>query len=180
MTFLRFQEYYENPQWRNKIFTLGQFKDWYSREYGAFTYAEDWGGFNIPSYVLEPFKNGLFEPLTAEEQNLLDYFKHRTDDFYIIGVSEPDSTLDHEIAHGLYYTNSKYKNEVMRVLSQNNKNLKEVHSFVKGMMYHESVWLDEVHAYVSADYDYLVSKNIKLDKAVHEKLKSLRLKYLSS
>jgi hypothetical protein len=36
-TFIRFQEHYEspNPDFRNKIFTLGQARQWYSITYGG-------------------------------------------------------------------------------------------------------------------------------------------------
>ena len=53
--FLRFQEYYENPVWRDKTFTILEFMEWYSKEYSktkTFSYMEDWCGFNIPGYVI--------------------------------------------------------------------------------------------------------------------------------
>ena len=43
-TFLRFQEHYESPEWKGKIFTDGQFRAWYSEKYGANTYERDWSG----------------------------------------------------------------------------------------------------------------------------------------
>ena len=51
-SFMRFQEFYENPYWADKIFTVGQVKKWYSEKYGADTYRFDWHGFNFPSCVL--------------------------------------------------------------------------------------------------------------------------------
>ncbi len=51
MLFCRVQEYYEspNPQFRGKNFSIWNFIEWYSRQKkDAFTYAFDWGGFNIP------------------------------------------------------------------------------------------------------------------------------------
>ena len=30
MTFMRYQEYYESPKFRNKIFSLAEFMRWYS------------------------------------------------------------------------------------------------------------------------------------------------------
>lgn len=46
-TFLRFQEHYESPEFRGKIFTLDEYKEWYmtnspnSIKKGIFTYYED-------------------------------------------------------------------------------------------------------------------------------------------
>ena len=45
-TFLRVQEHYESPQFHGRIFTLEQYMDWYVAENGAFTYFQDWSGFN--------------------------------------------------------------------------------------------------------------------------------------
>jgi hypothetical protein len=73
-TFLRFQEHYESPFFKGKYFTLDEFKEWYiktspnGKKSGKFTYYTDWGGFNIPSYILKPFYNGAFNPLSENEK----------------------------------------------------------------------------------------------------------------
>ena len=46
-TFLRIQEHYESNRFRNRVFSLEQYMDWYAAEFGAFTYFEDWSGFNV-------------------------------------------------------------------------------------------------------------------------------------
>lgn len=178
MTFIRPQEYYENPEWREKIFTLGQFKDWYTRKYGAFTYSSDWSGFNIPGHVLAPFYAGLFDPLTENERRFLEVFEHRTlNEIYIIGVTPNSDSLEHEICHGLFYTNQNYRLEVQDLITTNRAAFDEVFKCVSGKMYHESVWLDEVHAYSSADYEWLADEGVKLDKKYHEQLRAMRVKY---
>ncbi|HVY01919.1 MAG TPA: hypothetical protein VHA12_04110, partial [Candidatus Nanoarchaeia archaeon] len=81
-TFLRFQEHYESPKFRGKIFSLEEYKKWYisnspkGKETGKFTYYEDWSGFNIPGHVLEPFFQGKFDPLSLEEQHFIKLFSH--------------------------------------------------------------------------------------------------------
>jgi hypothetical protein len=40
-TFLRFQEHYESPEWKGKVFTIGQIRAWYAETYGADTYERD-------------------------------------------------------------------------------------------------------------------------------------------
>ena len=56
MHFLRYQEYYESssPKYRGKAFEIFDFMRWYSLKYGkgAFTYVDDWDGFNIPSHII--------------------------------------------------------------------------------------------------------------------------------
>src|SRR5687767_6039954 len=74
-TFLRVQEHYESPRFRNRVFSLEQFMDWYARRYGAFTYYEDWAGFNVPSTALAAFYQGKFDPLLRKEQRLLKMFR---------------------------------------------------------------------------------------------------------
>lgn len=54
-TFLRFQEHFESPSFKGKIFSLDDYKRWYikhspnGQKTGEFTYYSDWSGFNIPS-----------------------------------------------------------------------------------------------------------------------------------
>ncbi len=117
MHFLRYQEYYESPVWRNKIFCLLEYMDWYSKEYGkgAFSYTTDWGGFNIPSSVLDEVN-----PEVIPDFNGYDEFMHCMaerirreivdDTFYLIGTYGDDSGhLDHEISHAYYYLYPEYK-----------------------------------------------------------------------
>ena len=40
-TFLRFQEHYESPKYRGKVFTLGEFRKWYTDVHGSFSYYQD-------------------------------------------------------------------------------------------------------------------------------------------
>ena len=77
-TFLRFQEHYESPRFKGEVFTLDEFQDWYIKnspngiETGKFTYHTDWNGFNIPSHILKPFYEGKFDPLSFDEQAILE------------------------------------------------------------------------------------------------------------
>ena len=179
-TFIRFQEYYESPEWKNKIFTLGQYREWYSRETGAFTYYSDWNGFNIPSEVLIPFRCGLFDPLTDLEKQFLELIPARTEKFYIIGThaergDKEDDTLTHEICHGLYYTNDTYRKEVNMLLGVCYDALQPLRDkLLSTLGYHNDVIDDECHAYVSASNKWLDEKKIPYPKKLHEDLKHLR------
>jgi hypothetical protein len=154
LTFMRFQEHYEsaNPDFRNKIFTQGQLKRWYSEEYGSNSYHSHWVGFNFPSSVLIPFKEGLFDPLTIEEQRLLELFRYRSDNFYIIGA-QSGGTLRHELAHALYASNSKYKDELDKFLLKNKSKLKNTLKYIKDKGYCDEVLFDEIQAYITDNDD---------------------------
>lgn len=154
LTFMRFQEHYEsaNPDFRGKIFTQGQLKRWYSETYGSNSYHTHWVGFNFPSKVLIPFKDGLFDPLTIEEQKLLDLFKYRSDNFYIIGAQN-NTTLRHELAHALYASNIRYKTEIDLFLKKNKKKLKQTTKYILQKGYCEEVLNDEIQAYITDNDD---------------------------
>lgn len=146
--FVRFQEYFESPHFRGKIFSLAEFKAWYKKEKKKtkFTYYIDWTGFNIPSWVLKPFYFGKFDPLTRQEKTLLDMMRKEKGKFYIIGTFK-DGDLRHEVAHALFYVNAAYRREAKKIIKTVDMKLfgKE---FVAMGGYHPSVWLDEAHAYL--------------------------------
>lgn len=175
-TFMRFQEYYEspNPEFRGKIFTVGRLRQWYSITYGGNTYEHDWSGFNFPSKVLLPFKEGLFDPLTSEEQELLQFFRYRTDNFYIIGAQN-SSVLRHELSHALYSTNSKYSLSVDILCKKLNKQLFKVRQYIKDKGYHDDVLNDELQAYITDNDDDFIKSN--LSKSIIDQFNNLYIKY---
>lgn len=154
LTFMRFQEYYEsaNPTFRNKIFTLGQLRYWYSEKYGANDYHLTWIGFNFPSRVLTPFKEGLFDPLTPEENRLLELLRYRKDEFYIIGAQN-HNVLRHELAHALYASNTKYKLEIDNFLGKHKSKLIKTNKYILNKGYSKDVLNDEIQAYITDNDD---------------------------
>lgn len=158
ISFMRFQEYYENPQFKNTIFTCGQLKQWYSLRYGSDSYVRDWSGFNFPSTVLTPFRNGLFDPLTKEETNLLNLFKYRHDSFYIIGANA-DDVLRHELAHALYFHNSNYRNKIITYFDKHKKEIKSSIRYLLDKGYHPEVIYDELQAYITDNDNEFILDN---------------------
>lgn len=154
LTFMRFQEHYEsaNKNFRNNIFTVGQLRRWYSETYGSNSYHTHWVGFNFPSRVLKPFKEGLFDPLTSEEQALLYLLRYRQDEFYIIGA-QTGNILRHELAHALYASNPKYKQEIDEYLYHNKSRLKKTNKYILDKGYCKEVLNDEVQAYITDNDD---------------------------
>ena len=146
-TFLRVQEHYESSRFRNRVFTLEAYMDWYAAAFGAFTYFEDWSGFNVPSLALEPFANGRFDPLLKKEQRFLRRFRHDRRPFYVIGVAS-DRDLKHELAHALFFTRPDYKRAVLAAMRDYDTSALE--RKLARMGYHKHVLRDEVHAYLVA------------------------------
>lgn len=168
MLFCRYQEFYESPykQFRGKPFTWAEFMRYYKndREANTFTYPYDWCGYNIPSKVVSQglltFSKkewGQYDEIMSDiwyacENYPLRFNKPRTK-WYLIGASSKDlKTLDHEIAHGLYYTNTKYKKDCDALVS---KISKKHYNFLKkalikmGYADDKKIIDDEIQAFMS-------------------------------
>ena len=119
-TFMRFQEYYESPKFRGKVFSWEEFMDYYAEKHGEFTYLDDFAGFNLPSKALKPFYQGKFHPLTKKEGKFLELFKNKRGEFYVIGTVRNCDIEDirHEIVHGLFYTKPDYRRAVLKCLKR--------------------------------------------------------------
>lgn len=174
MTLLRFAEHYESPKFRNKIFTLKEFKAWYrTTRDGKFTYYKDWAGYNIPSYVFVPFKQKKFHPLTIREKLFLNIIGNIKDPFYIIVATKGQKgTIRHELAHGLFYTNKKYKAQVLKILPQ--LNTKSVRKELLKVGYCKEVLQDEYNAFIVGGDEWMFD-----EERVMTKLNKLFDKYIS-
>ncbi len=157
--FIRFQEMYESPssKFRSKSFELIDYITWYTKKNAKddkFTYFDDWSGFNIPLKVITEWKQ-------LSDTNNYDRFMLSiaekierdagTDSVYLIGCKSGDETaVEHEIAHGLYYTDGDYRNEMTELIESLPLNLfKKCCNSLKKMGYDDSVLPDEVQAYFS-------------------------------
>ena len=157
-TFMRFQEHYESPEFRNTTFTRDDYKEWYRDETGSFTYFEDWNGFNIPSSTMKPFYEGDFDPLHDHEKTLLDHLQDEPTPFYLIGIhrerENPGRDLTHETAHGLFHTDDEYRDTVKQILSSYDTSTARNELLGTGG-YHNAVITDEIHAYSIANPESL-------------------------
>jgi hypothetical protein len=151
-TFLRIQEHYESSRFRKRVFSLEQYMDWYAERFGAFTYYEDWSGFNVPSTAFEPFHQGRFDPLLRKEQRLLRLFRKERSPYYVIGVAA-DADLTHEAAHALFFTRPAYRKAVRAALR--GYDTTGIQKRLSALGYHRFVLIDEVHAYLIARPDGL-------------------------
>ena len=180
-TFIRFQEYYESPEFKDKVFTVDEYAKWYQKETGkdTFTYFDDWSGCNVPSYVFEKFREGLFNPLREREKKLLEILPNDGQNYYVIGAFNGGrkDVVAHEIMHGLFYSIPDYKKEVLNLLDQYKNETEDVKKHILKKGYHEAVLLDEVHAYVGASYEHLTEKGVPYPVELKDKLQEVVKKY---
>jgi hypothetical protein len=149
--FLRLQEHYESPNndFRCRPFTIGEYKRWYTQRRGAFTYYSDWTGFNIPSQILIPFLNGLFDPLTRLEKELIDFFRYSSmgESFYIIGANNID-VLNHELNHALFDYSKSYRTSITKLFDSNLDHIKPAMEYLIHKGYHAYMLYDELQSYI--------------------------------
>jgi hypothetical protein len=150
----------------------------------------DWSGFNVPKKAFKPFVEGLFDPLTEAEECLIELLRPRSDDYYVIGVSRDEGVehIDHEIMHGMFATIEPYKEQVFDIVDEVPKEQFENFSrMLDDWGYARAVHVDEFHAYVGADFDWLHEKKadklkrfgVKLDRETSDALVALREEYFS-
>jgi len=173
-TFLRFQEHYESPKFRGKVFDLEDFMDWYATTRGGkFSYFTDWAGFNFPSHILKSFRTNGFYPMLRKERHLLESLEGIPEPFYVIGVFEPIrmSTVRHEIVHGLFYTDEEYRKKVLECIRT--FDTKAFWKILKKIGYSRSVLEDEINAYAVADISTLTEDGLK-EKLAKQAKQTLR------
>lgn len=166
MHFLRYQEHYESIHFKGQIFSLVDYMEWYSKNHGdgAFTYTNDWSGFNVPSSVLIEVSEAELPDLNRYDiqmRSLIETVRKEEGEhrFYFIGTSEEsdadeddseDRVLDHEIGHAMYFINDEYRKDMDGLLdAMPRKNYNAAWVALQEMAYHPCTCRDEVHAYAS-------------------------------
>lgn len=134
MLFCRYQEFYESPfkEIRGKHFSLEYYMWVYTKQRKSelFTYPRDWSGYNIPSGIVEKALDVFYYRNTPSPYDTIMkdiYFQcenhplksgNPRSKWYLLGAdSYKSQTMDHEIAHGMYYTNKSYKKSVKELIS---------------------------------------------------------------
>jgi hypothetical protein len=180
MLFCRYQEFYESPykNIRGKYFSWEEFMRTYTKERGleSFTYPYDWSGYNIPSNVLEKgidtfykqseydkIMNDIFFYCSIDSQNKNKGTRHK---WYLIGADFAESqTMKHEIAHGLYFTNKKYKKSMDALISEMKKsdfNFTKKALVKMGYADDNKIISDEIQAFISTGlYKTFNTENIR-------------------
>lgn len=170
----RIEEHDDSPEFAGKIFTLGQYREWYSRQFGSWSYYRDWSGFNIPSESFTQFFNGMFDPLSSAEAEVIELFRYKPGKFCVIGTFEggdPD-VYEHEICHAMFATNPAYQNEVLNAVHK--YDLPELRQKLRDMGYGERVIDDECHAYICESTAWLKEKGILYPEALTVELQAIK------
>jgi hypothetical protein len=162
MSFIRMQEFYESPKFKNKHFTLEEYMDWWAKDHnGIFDYTDKWSGFNISGKVICDWNGLYFDDLRDKEYELMMLIRNNLgnnelEDVYVIATyetKEPTKTkefvLKHELAHAFYYLYPEYKKQCNKMLKNMDKELYEdMSKHLISMGYHKSVIKDEMQAYL--------------------------------
>lgn len=168
-SFKRFYGYYESPALHKKIFTEKQFDFWFKHktEFGkdlGLCFSDIAGGINVPEWVFSPFIGGKFDPLNKDEKEIINFIKTiEKERYYVIGsISNNWFDLKHEIAHGIYYLNKNYKEEINSFLlgiKRNEFDKMENYLKLEGVTCEENI-VDEIHAQLLTNH-YVFFNNIK-------------------
>lgn len=167
-TLMRIQEFYESNinGIRGAYFDLEEYMDAYAEEHGNFTYFSDWIGFNLDNRSIRRFyKLFPMRKLTKKEKafkKLITPLLRSRKKFSIIATYEkttkPYTTFEHELAHGLYYLDIKYKRK-MDKLTNNLKEFKNpCFDILKKMGYADDVCHDETQAFLSTSSETYLKK----------------------
>ena len=174
-TLMRLQEFYESPYEgiRGHVFTHETFMDRYAQENdGEFTYFEDWTGFNVPGHIVDAFFE-QFTDLQQKEHKLRKFINEILEEndwnaYYIIatcrGAADEEETVQHEIAHAMYYLFNTYKEEMDGHLTsmESEKALMKALKFqLKKSGYAENVHEDEMQAYFATSDMLFLHKYFK-------------------
>lgn len=173
---LRFQEHYESPFFKDKVFSLKEYKAWYREENGdgKFTYYSAFTGFNTPDNAFVPFQDGKFKNLTKKEKWLLEQIKDLPKPYCVIAYQKKDVAVKkHEIAHAHFYLDQVYRAAVLDLLE--NYNLNKIKRMLSKHHYAEKVWLDECHAYILCDKQELIDENLWLPEYEELQIKLKKL-----
>lgn len=162
-TLMRFQEHYESPfeEIHRQIFTRGYLRYIHANSeslldnyVGGSTHISEIGGMNIPGDAFKPFIMGLFDPLTPEEQDVVEIVRFIQDDFCVIGVAEDFDAYDHELSHAFWCTCPDYRSKAIKLVKEHKEwMMKAACELVDRYKYSDDpeIIMDEIVAYTGPD-----------------------------
>jgi hypothetical protein len=141
-------------------FTVFDFLQEQMNDDGEIDYFSFWSGFNIPGHIITKWwTEGATLDSTPKEDELMRHIwdnVNMSDRFYVIGAEEKDlTTMNHEIAHALYYLNREYTHKMGDLVQEFMTKYKEDYDSMVAellrMGYNEDVIDDEIQAYLSSE-----------------------------
>jgi hypothetical protein len=138
---------------------MDHYRKWKKLDF--FSYPDDWVGFNVPGEIVEsvthyalnnesffptPYDNIMSEVIAQIKQKIEPNSK-----WYLIGVDKLiGRTIQHEIAHALFYINLDYRKEMISLtIEMERRVFDKIEDLLYNMGYDKSVIVDEIQAYMS-------------------------------
>ncbi len=161
MLFLRYQEFYEspNPKIRKCKFTILDYMEWYSKannkDFPHFSYPKDYAGYNIPANLIPHVQDevGIEDPnkYDKEIRKIFSKLGKEPSKSYLIGSLKGDNSVKmHELAHGMFFVDQEYKQEMLGQIKKLNKDaVKVLKVALKQIGYAKEVFEDEMQAYMA-------------------------------
>ena len=159
MTCMRFTESIECDNFKNSVFTIDEFINWYTlngRNPGNFTYYTDWNGHNFSKDKLTKFYQGQFNPLQKYEKDFLSLCLDVESNGYIISIHKEHKNIPrviaHEVAHSLF-RNIEYSQKVIKIINEYPELAEHSKQYVSKLGYSNDIIIDEQQAYLISGYD---------------------------
>lgn len=152
---MRFSDFYEGSKLKGQFFDHETFFRTWLEEYGNFDMFETICGYNLTDRDIRKFfqifqEDALWDIEKQVKRILAPYLKSK-EKFCILSCNAGDHiTLNHELAHGYYYLDKEYKNQMdedVKALSP--AVWRRVRAGLKELGYIDQVLMDEAQAFLS-------------------------------
>lgn len=166
-SFMRFSEFIESPLYKNQEIIKSKILK-YIPNYNTLVLRH-----NIPGDQFEKFLNIHLPFLLTKEKKIYNEVKHFPDfsNMYLIATfkSKKYNSIDHELAHALFYLDEKYKYKVNSLLLEKEGQKFEFFGDMTQILdykkYSWIVWWDEIHAFLIdlglGSYRFFYGNNLK-------------------
>ena len=168
LTFCRVQEFYEaqNAKLRGKRFDFFKFVEEFLSEGGVLKYFHSWRGFNFPSNIYQEWRRLNPEPTPYEARFIacVERALPTGQPFYVIAMLAKDApTLDHEIAHAMFFLDPAYRAAATRLVRALPIRLRlRMEKTLKEFGYAKGVVVDEINAFLATSSNAYLLKKFKL------------------
>lgn len=173
MHFMRYQEFVEGEGFIGTPFTWEEYMDWYALKRpgatGEFTYLQDISGYNLSSIQIKEGYVSLPQKTEAEKRlytslHLMGAFKQNSS---IVGTSEEDEALIHELCHAFYQLDEEYYLRVNSIIDKYHNKLKTLKKRLLTVYTKEDLY-NELQAYALENYGSCLLSNLRYTKEMRK------------